>query len=65
MEQLNQSNQQITELEQKIDRLQHSLDRMNKIFLWTFIITAGLLILPLIGILFALPQLLSNLSGLR
>ncbi|PJE58718.1 MAG: hypothetical protein COU83_02345 [Candidatus Portnoybacteria bacterium CG10_big_fil_rev_8_21_14_0_10_40_22] len=50
-------------LEQKIDKLQHTIDRMNKIFLWTAIIAAALFILPLIGFLFFIPQIISGLSG--
>jgi len=53
------------ELEKKIDRLQRSIDRLNKIFLWTIIITAALFILPLIGLLFVIPQFLSIYSGLQ
>lgn len=53
------------ELENKIDKLQRSIDRLNKIFLWTIIITAALFVLPLIGLLFALPQFLSVYSGLQ
>ena len=50
-------------LEQKIDKLQHTIDRMNKVFLWTAIIAAALFILPLIGFLFLIPQIISGLSG--
>ncbi len=53
------------ELEKKIDKLQHSIDRLNKIFLWTIIITAVLFVLPLIGLIFVIPQFLSIYSGLQ
>jgi len=53
------------ELENKIDRLQRSIDRLNKIILWTIIITVVLFVLPLIGLLFAIPQFLSSYSGLQ
>jgi len=53
----------IEELERKIDKLQHSIDRLNKIFLWTLIITVVLFVLPLIGLIFAIPQFLSMYSS--
>jgi len=53
------------ELENKIDRLQRSIDRLNKIILWTIIITVVLFVLPLIGLLFAIPQFLFSYSGLQ
>ncbi len=60
MEQQN-SQQQI--LEQKIDNLQRAIDRLNKIFKWTLIITVLLFILPLIGLLFVIPQFLSTITN--
>jgi len=55
----------IEELEKKIDKLQHSISRLNKIFLWTLIITAVLFFLPLIALIFVIPQFLSVYSGLQ
>jgi len=52
------------ELEKKIDKLQRSIDRLNKIFLWTIIITVILFVLPLIGLVFVIPQFLSVYGGL-
>ena len=63
MEQL-EPKPQTEELEKKIDKLQHSIDRLNKIILWTLIITALLFVLPLIGLLFVIPQFLSVYSNL-
>lgn len=50
-------------LEQKIDNLQRAIDRLNKIFKWTLIITVLLFVLPLIGLLFVIPQFLSTFSS--
>lgn len=61
MEQQNNSPQQA--LEQKIDNLQRSIDRLSKIFKWTLIITAILFVLPLIGLLFVIPQFMSGIAG--
>lgn len=50
-------------LEQKIDKLQNSIDKLNKIFKWTVIITVVLFIVPLMGLLFIIPQFISNVTG--
>lgn len=54
----------IEELEKKIDKLQHSIDRLNKIFFWTLVITVVLFVLPLIGLIFAIPKFLSTYSDI-
>ncbi len=51
-------------LEKKVEELQRSVNRINKIFLWTLIISVALIILPLIGLLFVLPSFLSMYSGI-
>lgn len=62
---MEQSNPKTVEsLEEKIDKLQLSIDRLNKIFLWTMIITVALFVLPLIGLIFAIPQFLSNYGSI-
>ncbi len=60
---MDQLDQKIEALEKKMDELQSSIDKLRKIFLWIIIITAALFILPLIGLLFVIPQFLSNYSG--
>lgn len=47
-------------LEKKIDALTRSAETIRKIFLWTGIITVALFVLPLIGLVFAIPSFLSN-----
>jgi len=59
MEQQNSQQQ----LEQKIDKLQRSIDKLNKMFKWTLIITLLLFILPLIGLLFVIPQFISTITS--
>lgn len=49
-------------LEQKIDKLQSSIDKLNKIFKWTLIITVIFFVVPLIGLLFVIPQFISNID---
>lgn len=62
MEQLDLQSK-IEELEQKMDRLQKSIDRLNKIFFWTLVITLVLFVLPLLGLLFVIPQFLSTFTS--
>ncbi len=50
-------------LEKKVEELQLSVSRINKIFLWTIIISVAVIVLPLIGLLFVLPSFLSMYSG--
>ncbi len=54
----------IQALEKKIDALQRSIDRLNTIFLWTLIITVVLFLLPLLGLVFVIPQFLSSYGNL-
>jgi type II secretory pathway component PulF len=61
---MDQLDQKIEALERKMDELQSSIDKLRKIFLWIIIITAALFILPLIGLLFVIPQFLSNYSSM-
>ena len=60
MEQQNNSQQ---ELEQRIIRLQNSIDKLNKMFKWTVIIAVILFIVPLVGLLFIIPQFISTVTN--
>lgn len=53
----------IGELEQKIDTLQAAITKLQKTFFWTLVITVALFALPLIGLLFVVPQFLSSYTG--
>jgi hypothetical protein len=53
----------IEEQGKKIEEIYRSVEKMRKFFLWTLIITAAVIILPLIGILFFIPQFLNLYSG--
>ena len=57
-------NAKIEVLEKKIDQLQRTIDGVRKIFLWTLILSLVLFVLPLIGLLFVVPQFLSTYSGI-
>ena len=52
--------QKLSELEKKIDAVYVSVEKTRKYFLWVGIITVALFVLPLIGLVFAIPQFLST-----
>ena len=53
----------IEELEKKVEAVYQSSEKMRKYFLWTLIITAVVIILPLIAMIFVIPQFLNTYSG--
>jgi len=54
--------QKIIDLEAKIDMIYQSVEKTRKYFLWTMIITIALFVLPLIGLVFAIPMFLRTLT---
>lgn len=54
----------IDELSEKLDKVYISSEKMRKYFMWMLIGTAALFILPLIGLLFAIPSFLSTYSAI-
>ena len=52
----------LTIMEQKIDQLLRTMNIIKHIVIWVTVASAILFILPLIGLLFAIPSLLSNLG---
>jgi len=61
---MDQLDPKIEILEKKMDDLKHAIDGLKKVFLWTLIISVALFILPLIGLLFVIPQFLSGYSNI-
>ena len=55
----------IEELEKKIEAVYQSAEKTRKYFLWTLIITAVVIILPLIAMFFVIPQFLNTYSGVN
>ena len=53
----------LAELEQKINGIYISVEKTRKYFLWTMIITVAVVVLPLIGLMFALPSFINNYIG--
>lgn len=56
-------NQKLEILEKKLDEVKDSVNKIKKIFLWTIIISVVLFILPLVGLVFAIPKFLSTYSN--
>jgi len=52
----------IDSLEQKIDATYAVANKTRKIFLWTLIIAVVTTVLPLVGLVFAIPKLMSSLD---
>jgi TRAP-type mannitol/chloroaromatic compound transport system permease small subunit len=53
----------IDEQQVKIDQMYRSVEKLRRYFKWTMIITLILFVLPLIGLVFALPSFLNNYLG--
>jgi hypothetical protein len=53
----------ITELETKIDSVYKSVEQMRKIFLWNFILSMAFVILPIIGLLIAIPMFWNTITS--
>jgi len=51
-------------IETKLDDVKRTVDRIYRIFFWTGVITVAAIILPLIGLMFAIPVIISNYSSL-
>ena len=50
-------------LEEKVEETRQAVLQMRRFFLWTLVITAALIILPLIGLMFVAPQFLDTYSS--
>ena len=59
----------LAELEAKVDAVYKSAEKTRKYFMWTLIISVVLFVLPLIALVFVIPQFISviapNLDLLR
>ena len=55
--------QKIVTLEQKIDAIYVSAEKTRKYFMWTLIVSLVAFVLPLIGLMFAIPSFLGTLAN--
>ena len=56
--------QRMAMLEGKIDAIYQTTEKTRKYFLWTLIVTLALVVLPAIGLLFAVPSFMATYSSL-
>ncbi len=56
-------NKKIDAQQEKIDKIYQSVEKTRKYFLWTFIITIVVFVLPLIVMLLILPSIISSYSN--
>lgn len=56
-------NLQMRALEEKVDRLQETTEKVRKYILFGFLAQLALVLLPLLGLMIALPFLLSGIAG--
>jgi len=54
--------QRMAVLEGKIDAIYATTEKTRKYFQWTLIITVALVVLPAIGLIFAIPSFISTYS---
>lgn len=52
----------LEEQQQKIDRILVSVEKTRKYFKWTLIISVAVIVLPMIGLAFAIPAFLKTLQ---
>ena len=60
---MDQLEAKIDSLEKKINKLQGAIDALKRMFLWILIVSVILFVLPLIGLMFVIPQFISIYSG--
>ena len=61
---MDQNETRLIAIETKLDEVKKTVDRMYRIFFWTGVITIAAIVLPLIGLVFAIPVIISNYSSL-
>ena len=57
------TNQKLDEINKKVEAVYLSVEKTRKYFKWTMIITVAFFVIPLIGLLFALPSFMTNYVG--
>lgn len=55
--------QKLALLEQKIDAIYKSVEKTRKYFFWTMVITIALVVLPAIGLVFAIPSFINTYTN--
>ena len=60
---MNPLENKIDELQKKVDGLVRSIKTIKKIFFWIIIVSVVMFIVPLIGLVFVIPQFISIYTG--
>ena len=55
--------QKLEEIEKKLEEDMKMVRQMRQYFFWTLIISLAVIVIPLIGLLFLLPQFISTYSN--
>lgn len=55
--------QKLTEQDKKLEQIYQSVEKTRKYFLWTLVATLVTFVLPIIGLMFAVPFFLNTLSS--
>ena len=53
----------LVELEKKVDAIYKSAEKTRKYFMWTLILSVSFFVLPLIGLVFVIPQFINSIGG--
>ncbi len=53
----------LAEQQEKINKIYVSVEKTRKYLLWTMIISIALIVIPAIGLVFAIPSFLNNYVG--
>lgn len=55
--------QKLAEQDKKIDAIYRSVEQTRKYFKWTLILTIALFVIPLIALIFVIPQFIDAITG--
>lgn len=56
--------ERVKQNEEKLEKIYVSVERTRRYFFWTMVITVAVIVLPLVGLVFAIPSFLSTYSTL-
>ena len=59
-----EENDRLSALEKKIDMMSISVEKIRKYFLYSLIATIVFFVLPLLGLVFAVPMLMSTIGSM-
>ncbi len=60
----NEITERLSKDEEKLDKILVSVEKTRKYIFWTMVITVVFLVLPLVGLIFAIPSFISTYSAI-